>query len=201
MLLCNVDALYCTFCTLSYSLVNPIPARRRVSLSHHCTNGKTPAVTSQVQTSGIDLRPRLATATSRSKVRVRGAGGTRRRVRSVLRRYQTTCDAKETAGKSSHRYRFNNWTFDSSKRELLDADNLPVSVTSGEFYLLLLFVSSARRVLSRDQIMDSLSGNEWLPNDRAIDNQVARLRKKLDDPAAKASLIKTVRGTGYLFYS
>jgi len=56
-------------------------------------------------------------------------------------------------------------------------------------------------VLSRDQIMDFLKGNEWLPNDRTIDNQVARLRKKLVSEDSKSSLIKTVRGAGYLFTS
>ena len=121
------------------------------------------------------------------------------RVRAVLRRYQTTSAQSTPSDDGKHCYRFNNWTLDSSTRELLDADNIPVSITSGEFDLLLLFVTAPRRVLSRDQIMDSLRGNEWLPNDRTIDNQVARLRKKLTVPAGEVSLIKTVRGTGYLF--
>lgn len=121
------------------------------------------------------------------------------RVRAVLRRYQATSAQNNTPDKNNHRYCFSNWTLDKSTRELFDADGLPVPITSGEFDLLLLFVNAPRRVLSRDQIMDSLRGNEWLPNDRTIDNQVARLRKKLQEPAGNTSLIKTVRGTGYLF--
>ena len=74
-----------------------------------------------------------------------------------------------------------------------------MALTTGEFDLLQVFVTHARQVLSRDQIMDNLRGNEWAPNDRTIDNQVARLRRKLEQPGATQQMIKTVRGTGYLF--
>lgn len=127
------------------------------------------------------------------------------RVRAVLRRYQPTDGQQPVATISAtqsngiQKYRFENWTLDITTRELLDVDNNIVAITTGEFDLLLLFVTSPRRVLSRDQIMDSLKGNEWLPNDRTIDNQVARLRKKLVSEDSKSSLIKTVRGAGYLF--
>jgi DNA-binding response OmpR family regulator len=54
-------------------------------------------------------------------------------------------------------------------------------------------------VLTRDQIMDHIKGNDWSPSDRSIDNQIARLRKKIElDPAAPR-VIKTVRGAGYSF--
>lgn len=129
------------------------------------------------------------------------------RVRAVLRRYNTVGtlqaaadSAAQTTTQNHTTYRFANWTLKSTTRELYDADNNIVPLTTGEFDLLLLFVTSPGRVLSRDQIMDSLKGNEWLPNDRTIDNQVARLRKKLVSNDSKpSSLIKTIRGTGYLF--
>jgi DNA-binding response OmpR family regulator len=129
------------------------------------------------------------------------------RIRAVLRRYNTagTQQADSTAQQASENnntdtYHFANWTLNSTTRELYDANNKSVALTTGEFDLLLLFVTSPRRVLSRDQIMDLLKGNEWLPNDRTIDNQVARLRKKLvGDDNKPSTLIKTIRGTGYLF--
>ena len=121
------------------------------------------------------------------------------RVRAVLRRYQTASKPAEATAEQRHCFRFNNWTLDTSTRELLDDNNNVIAITTGEFDLLLLFVSTPRRVLSRDQIMDSLKGNEWAPNDRTIDNQVARLRKKLASGNSETPLIKTVRGTGYLF--
>jgi DNA-binding response OmpR family regulator len=65
----------------------------------------------------------------------------------------------------------------------------------------MIFLDSPKRILSRDHIMDSLNGNEWTPYDRTVDNQVARLRKKIEIDANKPSIIKTVRGVGYMFTS
>jgi len=47
--------------------------------------------------------------------------------------------------------------------------------------------------------MDNIKGSDWVPTDRTIDNQVSRLRKKLQPEGAKSQLIKTVRGAGYMF--
>ena len=115
------------------------------------------------------------------------------RVRAVLRRYTDATPHKTDTGTI---YKFENWQLDSNKRELRDPNNKPIELTSGEYDLLYLFVTHPQQVLNRDQIMDNLKGNEWTPNDRTIDNQVARLRKKL---SAKGELIKTVRGSGYIF--
>lgn len=46
--------------------------------------------------------------------------------------------------------------------------------------------------------MDLTNGTDWVPTDRTIDNQVARLRKKIERDPAKPSLIRTVRGVGYM---
>lgn len=83
--------------------------------------------------------------------------------------------------------------------ELLDPTGAPVELTSGDFRLLLVFLEHPRRVLSREQIMDLVSGNAWSPLDRTIDNQVARLRKKIETVPGDPKLIKTVRGVGYTF--
>jgi len=47
--------------------------------------------------------------------------------------------------------------------------------------------------------MDLLKGHDWAPNDRSIDNQIARLRKKIEADPKNPRLLKTVRGTGYSF--
>jgi len=117
------------------------------------------------------------------------------RVRAVLRRYQPGSAAPK-AQSAVTLHKFADWTLNSTSRELYDSKQ-SVSLTTGEYELLYVFVCNAQRVLSRDQIMDNLKGRDWLPNDRTIDNQVARLRKKLGDESQ--SLIKTVRGAGYLF--
>ncbi len=123
------------------------------------------------------------------------------RVRAVLRRYQPAAQPQPTPAAqadSGEELHFERWILNCITRELHDTDGNPVPLTTGEFDLLHLFVKSPRKVLSRDQIMDELKGNEWLPNDRTIDNQVARLRKKLTLEGDQ-QLIKTVRGSGYLF--
>jgi len=78
------------------------------------------------------------------------------------------------------------------------SDGTDCELTSAEFDLLSVLVKHAGIVMSRSQIMDNLKGHDWNPNDRTIDNQVARLRKKLD-PDGELKAIKSVRGVGYVF--
>ena len=92
---------------------------------------------------------------------------------------------------------FNGWTAHPSRFELTDSDGTVHDLTTSDFNLLMIFLRSPKRVLSRDQIMDQLNGQEWTPYDRTIDNQVARLRKKIEPDPGNPSIIKTVRGVGY----
>jgi DNA-binding response OmpR family regulator len=85
--------------------------------------------------------------------------------------------------------------------ELLDRDGAHCELTSGDFKLLTVFLNRPERVLSRDQLMDLIGGVDWSPLDRTIDNQVARLRKKIERDPSSSKLIKTVRGIGYIFAS
>ena len=89
---------------------------------------------------------------------------------------------------------------------LIDLDSLSLTnrygkdsdLTSGDFRLLSVFLHNAKRSLSRDRLMDLTGGTDWTPLDRTIDNQVARLRKKIERDPARPILIKTVRGIGYM---
>lgn len=127
------------------------------------------------------------------------------RIRAVLRRYKTTQIPKaaaaqttdDTSAKSG--FVFNQWTLDTAVRELRDEQHQLCELTTGEYDLLHLLVRRARQVLSRDQIMDELKGDNWAANDRTIDNQVARLRKKLNPEGNDSQIIKTIRGVGYMF--
>ena len=82
---------------------------------------------------------------------------------------------------------------------MIDRDGARSDLTSGDFRLLAVFLQNAGRVLSRDRLMDLTSGAGWSPLDRTIDNQVARLRKKIERDPADPQIIKTVRGVGYTF--
>ena len=123
------------------------------------------------------------------------------RVRSVLRRTLTRPAADSAplpAAAPGARVRFDGFVLDLDRRALHGPQG-DIRMTSGEFDLLALFATHPHRVLSRDQIMDLLKGHDWTPNDRSIDNQVARLRKLIEADAREPRLLKTVRGAGYSF--
>lgn len=117
------------------------------------------------------------------------------RIRAVLRRASGEGAAKEPPAKV---IRFAGWTLEAGRRRLLNPDGAEVSLTGGEYELLLVLVERANRVLTRDMLMDLLRGRQAGPFDRAIDVAVSRLRRKLEDDGRNPSLIKTVRGGGYV---
>lgn len=119
------------------------------------------------------------------------------RVRSVLRRTDDTPAIAKGSDADSVTLEFDGMTAKAGLMEVRDRDGELCDLTSGEFKLLMAFLSRPKRVLSRDQLMDLVGGHEWNPLDRTIDNQVARLRKKIETTPSEPHLIKTVRGVGY----
>lgn len=122
------------------------------------------------------------------------------RVRSVLRRSgHTSAGGTEPSGAEQHgaRFHFDDMTAIPDQLELLDRSGADCGLTSGDFRLLMVFLERPKRVLSRDQLMDLTGGTAWSPLDRTVDNQIARLRKKIERDPAAPKLIKTVRGVGY----
>jgi two-component system OmpR family response regulator len=121
------------------------------------------------------------------------------RVKSVLRRVSARIKEPAPATGGRSRARFSGWNLDLSTRELVSPAGSEVRLTTGEFDLLAAFVNNANQVLSRDRLLDLARNREAGPFDRTIDVQVGRLRRKLEDDPQKPTMIKTVRGTGYIF--
>ena len=119
------------------------------------------------------------------------------RVKSVLRRASNRSADRQAA--SRPRARFAGWNLDLSTRELLSPSGEEVQLTTGEFDLLAAFVNNANQVLTRDRLLDLARNREAGPFDRTIDVQVGRLRRKLEDDPQRPTMIKTVRGSGYIF--
>jgi DNA-binding response OmpR family regulator len=124
------------------------------------------------------------------------------RVRTVLRRAEGHHDAVSLA---SHAHPgdgsfllLDGLTIDRDHMTLTGRDGESCDLTTADFKLLCAFLDNPKRPLSRDRLMDLISGPAWVPLDRAIDNQVARLRKKIERDPARPLLIKTVRGIGYI---
>ena len=95
--------------------------------------------------------------------------------------------------------RFAGFSIDLVERLLLDAQGEPVILTSMDFNLLRLFAEHAGETLSRERLMEKTRGRDLGPFDRSLDVQVSRLRQRLNDDGKNPSLIKTVRGSGYVF--
>jgi len=120
------------------------------------------------------------------------------RINSVLRRVRAFPETiEQTPAKGL--LKFANWTLDTVARHLISTDNVIVPLSGGEYRLLRVFLDRPNRVLSRDQLLELVSGKQAMPFDRSIDVQVGRLRKKLGDDSREPRLIKTVRSAGYVF--
>lgn len=125
------------------------------------------------------------------------------RVRSVLRRGPRQPGHGHGHGRSAappedQRIVFEGWSLDLQRRELSDPAQRPVPLTTAEFHLLRALVANANRVLSRSQLLTLTQREDASVFDRSIDTQISRLRKKLESDPRHPSLLKTVRGDGYL---
>jgi len=117
------------------------------------------------------------------------------RIKVVLRR---SANAGAIHAADSEGYAFASWVLRTQDRELVDAEGVSVPLSTGEYNLLLAFVTHPRRVLTRDQLLDLSQGRELAAFERSIDNHVSRLRRKVEADSTDPKLIKTVWGGGYM---
>lgn len=118
------------------------------------------------------------------------------RIKAVLRRARSL--PPERAPLDARQIRFDRWILDVNRRELLDEEGVATPLSTADYKLLSAFLNHPRRTLSREQLLDLTSGRAAQVFDRSIDNQVSRLRKKLEADPKKPALIKTVWGGGYV---
>ena len=118
------------------------------------------------------------------------------RVGSVLRRHDQLIQAAHM--NEASRVRFGTWTFDVGNLTLTHDDGHQEGLTAAEAELLLTFVKSPNRVLSREQLQSDQDCGDDFPYERSIDARISRLRKKIEVDPRKPQLIKTVYGAGYV---
>ncbi len=116
------------------------------------------------------------------------------RIRAVLRRGRTMVD--DPSGPRARRLRFAGWVLDTARHELKSPDGAVVEISGAEYAVLLAFLEHPQRVMTRDRILELSRNRIGEVFDRSVDVLVSRLRRKLGAPE---ELIKTVRGSGYLF--
>ncbi|PZO76839.1 MAG: DNA-binding response regulator [Sphingomonas hengshuiensis] len=117
------------------------------------------------------------------------------RVKVVLRR--TAGGAVRQHAPEAGSFAFAGWVLKTGERALVDREGVSVPLSTGEYSLLHALVTRPRQVLTRDQLLDLTQGREAAAFDRAIDNQVSRLRKKIETDVRNPEIIKTVWGGGY----
>jgi two-component system OmpR family response regulator len=118
------------------------------------------------------------------------------RIKTILRRAQALPPNLELAEATS--FRFAGWTLDVATRNVKAPDGLIVPLSGAEYRLLRVFLDHPQRVLPRDQLLELANKREAILFDRSIDVLVGRLRKRLGDDSKEPTLIKTVRGEGYV---
>ena len=118
------------------------------------------------------------------------------RVKVVLRRISSGAPKPDRMGEV---FSFAGWTLNTAEQSLHDPDGVLIPLSSGEHRMLEALVSRAGHILSRDQLLDLTRGREGGPFDRAIDNQVSRLRRKIEADPKDPQHIKTIWGGGYRF--
>ena len=119
------------------------------------------------------------------------------RIKAVLRRTEALPPRRDPIPEGI--VRFAQWRLDTAQRHLLDDDGVVVPLSTAEFKLLTTLIDHPGMVLSRDQLLDLTAGREARVFDRSIDNQVSRLRRKIEADPKTPSIIKTHWGGGYSF--
>ena len=119
----------------------------------------------------------------------------RSRIKAILRRTMAPVHAH---GRPPARIRIGRCVVDIEQKTMFDDAGEKVPLTSMEFDLLYTFITHAKRVLTRDQLLEMAHHQRWDPFDRSVDIRITRLRKKIEVDPAKPRVLRTVRGEGYM---
>ncbi|MEO6974382.1 MAG: response regulator [Gallionella sp.] len=117
------------------------------------------------------------------------------RIQTILRRTR----GNRENHKEHNEAVFLGWRLNYVMRQLVSPQELVIPLSNAEFRLLTVFIEHPNRILSREFLLDSARGRDMDIFDRSIDILVSRVRQKLNDDSRTPTLIKTVRGEGYLF--
>lgn len=116
------------------------------------------------------------------------------RINAILRRTQKSAQTSAFVGK---RVRFAHLELDYDGRVLIELDGTRTRLTSGELTLLTVLLERPRAVLNREELLEMSTGRTAGPFDRSIDNQISRLRRKIEEDVLRPRVIATVRNGGY----
>lgn len=118
------------------------------------------------------------------------------RVKALIRRARMT--GQEPTPRDGRVVLLDGWRLDTLRRELRNPDGVIIDLSVGEYDLLLTFLEAPQRVLDRDYLIEVTRKRSLSAFDRSIDVQISRLRRKIEAGDNDESIIKTVRGAGYM---
>ena len=124
------------------------------------------------------------------------------RIKAVIRRTEEVPAGNsptQDVAPQENQVRFADWILDRSQFQMFDKKGQSADLTTGEYKLLEALVSAPNKVLSRERLFELTRESDYDSFDRAVDIQIGRLRKKLNDDPKEPQFIKTVRGVGYMF--
>ena len=120
------------------------------------------------------------------------------RVKAVLRR-KSAEQPKQNNSSGVESAQFGDYHLNIEAAKMTASDGTELTLTAMEFSLLKVFAQNKGRVLNRDQILEQAHDRSWDPFDRSIDIRISRLRRKIEQNPEKPSIIRTVRGLGYVY--
>src|SRR5436305_6517207 len=125
------------------------------------------------------------------------------RIRSVLRRSAPVRPPEHgsatATAKAKELVRFGTKWLDLEAQALRDDEGNEHPLTASEFTLLRVFAANPKRVLSRERLLELANARDAEAFDRAVDLRIMRIRRKIELDPTKPSVIRTIRGGGYLF--
>lgn len=122
------------------------------------------------------------------------------RIRSVLRRTAPKPGpARDGEGDRASLVRFGTKWLDLDAQALRDEDGNEHPLTASEFGLLKVFSANPKRVLSRERLLELANARDSEAFDRAVDLRIMRIRRKIEPDPSRPTVIKTIRGGGYVF--
>lgn len=116
------------------------------------------------------------------------------RVRAIIRR-----NTPKDSAPAASTVQFSGWTAHFDKMALTTPDGTDLNLSFAEAQLLRIFLDAPNRLISRDQMIETLGGGTEGNFERAMDVRVSRLRTKLKDDPQNPKIIKTIYGAGYIF--
>ncbi len=125
------------------------------------------------------------------------------RIRTIQRRTEKAAGAAVATpaaeNGSNGKITFAGWVLDPASHLVKSEAGETLHLTQAEFRILTLLAKNPNVVVPRDDLMTAAAGRDWDPFDRSVDVHISNLRKKLDLDPDLPSLIRTVRGAGYMF--